>query len=179
VPSPDSTLALPEEARGSLEELERRLGALEAALGPLLGADALVSDPQEKARLSLTLGHAAAALFVTSLRCRGVAVDSEHPARAALERVNRYMRTAAEHEVAPPRNAVLDCGAAERFVPPRSATAPLNGRPQQRRRQLERTPSLVLCCRCCAACCPAFPAFVACCACSALLAAPSRVPRFS
>lgn len=113
---PDSTLALPEEARGSLEELDRRLGALEAALGPLLGADALVSDPQEKAKLSLTLGHAAAALFVTSLRCRGVAVDSEHPARAALERVNRYMRTAAEQEVAPPRNAVLDRGAAERFV---------------------------------------------------------------
>jgi len=115
LPGP-STLALPEEARGSLEELERRLGALETALGPLLDADALVSDPQEKARLQLTLGHAAAAAFVTALRCRGVAVDSEHPARAALERVNRYKRTAAAHEAAPPRNAVLDRGAAERFV---------------------------------------------------------------
>jgi hypothetical protein len=107
------TLALPEEVKG-IVELERRLAALEAAVGPLLAAD--VSDPLEKARLQLTLGHAAAALFVTSLRCRGTSVDGEHPARAALERVNRYMRTAAEHEPARPRTAVLDRAAANRFV---------------------------------------------------------------
>jgi hypothetical protein len=105
-----------EEAQSFVDELQRRVAALETALEPLLAADSSAAAPEvERARLSLTLGHAAAALFVIHERVRGTSVDGEHPARAALERVSRYMRSA-EVAVAPPRNAVLDRAAAGRFV---------------------------------------------------------------
>ena len=106
-----------EEAQSSVDELHRRVAALETALEPLLAADSSAAAPDalEQARLSLTLGHAAAALFVTHERCRGTSVDGEHPARAALERVTRYMQSA-EHAAAPQRNTVLDRAAAGRFV---------------------------------------------------------------
>ena len=104
-----------EEAQSSVDELQRRVAALETALEPLLAADSSAAAPDERARLSLTLGHAAAALFVIHERSRGTSLDGAHPARAALERVSRYMRSA-ENAVAPPRNAVLDRAAAGRFV---------------------------------------------------------------
>ena len=111
-------MALPEVTQRSVEVLQRRVAALESALEPLFAADSLAAPPDalERARLSMTLGHAAAALFVTSERCRGKSVDGEHPARAALERVSRYMRSAAVQDTAPQRSAVLDRAAAGRFV---------------------------------------------------------------
>ena len=107
-----------EEAQSSVGELQRRVAALETALEPLLAADPFAAAPDalERARLALTLGHAAAAVFVIHERCRGTSVDGEHPARTALERVSRYMRSAAEHQAEPLRNAVLDRAAAGRFV---------------------------------------------------------------
>ena len=107
-----------EEAQSSVDELQRRVAALETALEPLLAADSSAGAPDalERARLAMTLGHAAAAVFVIHERCRGTSVDGEHPAYTALERVSTYMRSAAEHEPAPPRNTVLDRAAAGRFV---------------------------------------------------------------
>jgi len=111
-------MALPEEVQSSVEQLELRLQALEAAVAPLLEAPttagALQLDALERAQLQLTLGHAAAALFITGQRCRGTVVGEAQ--LAALERVNRYTRAATEHGVAPPRIAGVDRAAAGRFI---------------------------------------------------------------
>ena len=81
------------------QELEERIAALEATLGPFLesGADGELGD-EEVARLNIVLAYAMSSLFFMFLRTQGIATAG-HPVKKELARIQGYMaklKTASE-----------------------------------------------------------------------------------